>query len=583
MLKSNLKNFKLYLKDEYRDEVTRHYIAKNNMAGAIDKGIIFLYEDLLSPPDWIEYLKAISEKNTFPVKPKIVNRAVVFFRIKGAERRTFAICFGNGSTLLDMDYIVQDFGFKVSKSLLVIEELTSIDSTSIDRRMFNTKKQSAAFLMPEKLLEYGTQNIVKTVYGVYKESNEKFSLGGTDSLSFKGNIDLVNDLEKWLRQFADLYSQGQDKLGIADDLLPVDKTLKRILDIKLANKILDIINQSKITRSHTTSLKISPSVTFDLTNFNGFFINGLGYKNSNVTSDFHIDEVSFFERLKRQLKPSQKNEESLLRKIRTDTIHRKIEGENELKLVCSIYKAINFEVTLNTNKYILVAGIWYEIDKEFYSVLKKEIDAIKEPDTTNGLNFIDFDSSIHYQMKNVKGKLERHASEGKYNEDFAKNNHILMLDRKDYTVDTKTMKRYNFKTGSSIEICDALYFDKNKIQFIHVKRHSGAAGTSHLLTQSLVSAHAFINDNEAVVKHINKKIKDFNSENPAQPLEELEYVNQQKEVILAIIDEKEKIKKAGKNSKMLSLLEMISLLANVKNLEFSGFKCYLKFIPGDKK
>lgn len=50
-----------------------------------------------------------------------------------------------------------------------------------------------------------------------------------------------------------------------------------------------------------------------------------------------------------------------------------------------------------------------------------------------------------------------------------------------------------------------------------------------------------------------------------------------KEIVLAIIDKKTNIKKT--NSKMLSLLEMISLRENVKQLEYLGFKCYLKFIP----
>ena len=44
--------------------------------------------------------------------------------------------------------------------------------------------------MPEKLLEYGTQNIVKNIHGTYKE---EFSLGGSNSINFKGNIDLLND------------------------------------------------------------------------------------------------------------------------------------------------------------------------------------------------------------------------------------------------------------------------------------------------------------------------------------------------------------------------------------------------------
>ncbi|MFH4338782.1 hypothetical protein WAJ35_25730, partial [Acinetobacter baumannii] len=74
---------------------------------------------------------------------------------------------------------------------------------------------------------------------------------------------------------------------------------KEILDNKLGEKILNIINSNPITKREISKVKITPNVTFELKNFNGFFISGLGYKNSKVSSDFFIDEVDFFRRLKR--------------------------------------------------------------------------------------------------------------------------------------------------------------------------------------------------------------------------------------------------------------------------------------------
>lgn len=577
-MNKNLSNFKTYLKDKYRKKVIRHYIDKKNVAGDIDKGIIFLYEEILPLPEWVSSLNTLAEKKSIRVSPKRVSKAVLFLTLNGNDKQTFAITFGNGSTLLDTEYIVRDFGLKVSKSLLTIGEIIAIDSTSIDRKIFNTRKQSAAFLMPEKLLEFGTQSIIRNIHGVYKEFNEKFSLGGNESLNFKGNINLLTDIEKWLTQFATLYSTGVNNLGISDDLVIADAKAKQILDDILGEKILNIINANSITGRQISSLKISPNVTFDLTMFNGFFISGLGYKKSKVSSDFFIDEVDFFERFKRQLKPNRKNREDILNKIKTDIIYRKTDNQEELEPVCSIYKAINYETTHKSKKYILVSGTWYEIDKNFYSLLQKEIDAIENPDPKNSINFIDFDGRKHFKIVNKNGKPKQQKSEGKYNEDLAEVNHVLMLDRKDYRVDLKTMQKYGLKTQSSIELCDVIYFDKEKIQFIHVKRHSGASGTSHLLTQALVSAHAFINDNTAVTTHINKKIQDFNDENQSTyNFRELTYKDQKKEIVLAIIDKNA----SGKNSKFLSLLEMISLRENIRNLEYLGFKCYLKFIPGD--
>ncbi|HDR7398130.1 TPA: TIGR04141 family sporadically distributed protein [Bacillus toyonensis] len=575
LLKTNEKNFKTFLKEKYKRKVTRHYINKQNLPEDIDKGIIFIYEEKLPLPEWVEYLNTFSEKKILDVSPKQISKAILFLTLKGNPRKTFAITFGNGSSLLDADYIVPDFGLKISKSLLSMNEIISIDTTSIDKKIFNVKKQSAAFLIPEKLLEYGTQNIVKNVHGTYEKSNERFSLGGNESLNFRGNIDLINDLTDWLNKFATIYSQDQNNLGISDDLIMVKKQEREVLDNKLGEKILNIINSNPITKRETSKLKITPNVTFELKNFNGFFISGLGYKNSKVSSDFFIDEVDFFKRLKRQLKPNNKNIDDILSKIKTDKLYKKIIDSAELEPICSIYKAINYEITYQSKKYILISGTWYEIDKEFYSVLQKEIDAIETPKITNNIQFIDFDIKIHNKI--VSGSSKPQGSEGKYNEDLATQNSALMLDRQDYRVESEKMKQYGFKPQSSIEICDVMYFNKDKIQFIHVKRHSNASGTSHLLTQALVSAYAFLNDNNAVIDHINKVIGEFNNSNQSYNILDLKYENQKKEIVLAIIDKKANIKNT--NSKMLSLLEMISLRENVKQLEHLGFKCYLKFIP----
>lgn len=248
LLKTNEKNFKTFLKEKYKRKVTRHYINKQNLPEDIDKGIIFIYEQKLPLPEWVEYLNTFSEKKILDVSPKQISKAILFLTLRGNPRKTFAITFGNGSSLLDSDYIVPDFGLKISKSLLSMNEIISIDTTSIDKKIFNVKKQSAAFLIPEKLLEYGTQNIVKNVHGTYEKSNEKFSIGGNESLNFRGNIDLINDLTNWLNKFATLYSQDQNNLGISDDLIMVKKQEKEILDNKLGEKILNIINSNSITK-----------------------------------------------------------------------------------------------------------------------------------------------------------------------------------------------------------------------------------------------------------------------------------------------------------------------------------------------
>lgn len=567
LMKKNLPDFRLYLREKYQKQVTRNYIDKTIIKGNIDRGMIFLHEEILPPPDWLDYINTFAQKKTIKIKPKKVNKALVFLTIKNNDRITFALAFGSGATLLDEQYIVSDFGVKISKSLLSVSEIISIDSTSIDRKIFNTRRQSSTFLLPERLVDLGTQNIFKNIHGVYEEFNEQFSLGGTESLSFRGKIDLLEDIVKWLDRFPAIYSTGKNNLGVPEDLVSTTDEIKEALDKKMGQKILDIISNSTINKRNLSSLRISPNVTFDLTDFNGFFISGVRSK-SGLYTDFFIDEVDYFERFKRKLKPEHKNVEGILAKIKRDMIFRKADSQEDTA-VCSIYRAMHFEITHHNKKYILISGVWYEIDRNFYGLLQKDINSIKRP--VDHIQYIQFDKSIHFQMK--KGK--QCASEGAYNREFAKKNNILLLDQEDYRVDLQTMKTYGLKTQSSIELSDALYFDSEKIQFIHVKRHSGASGISHLLTQALVSAQAFLNDNTAVVDHINKKISDFNASNNNVKFRRLEYSTQRKEIVFAIVEEK-----LGPNSKLLSILEMITMRQTIKNLESLGFICYLEFIPG---
>ncbi len=579
LMNQNKPNFKKYLKEEYQDKVQTHYINKKQMSSKIEKGIIFIYEDKLPLPEWVNYLNTLSAKKSLKIAPKNTHKAIVFLTIKGKEKKTFALTFGHGSSLLDSGFIVHDFGLVISKSLLDINEINSIDSTSIDRKIFNTKKQSSTFLIREKLLEYGSQNIVKNVHGVYRTFENKFSLGGNESLNFRGNIDLITDLDEWLSTFALLYDIAENKLGIDDDLTVVDDETREILDKRLANKILTIITTDNITKRQISPLKIFPNETFELSNFYGFFIEGLGYKNGTFF-DFYIDELSVFQRLKRQLSSHQKTHDGILKKLKSNHVSKKINEEGALEKVCTIYKAINYETTYNSRKYILVAGKWFEIDKEFYSKLQKDIDRINKPSASNSIKFINFNSKKHFKMvSSNNGGQKKQLSEGEYNEDLARQNRVLMLDRVNYMPDSQTVKQYGL-TSTPIEICDVLSFDMHKIQFIHIKRHSGAAGTSHLLTQALVSAHAFINDHNRVVQHINEEIDAFNRSSAEYSILKYTSRSQSKEIVLAIVDKKADNHKS--NSSMLSILEMVSLRENLKQLEYLGFQVYLKFVPSNE-
>lgn len=587
LLNENLNSFKEYLKYEFHDLVDEYYVKKSAMGADIQKGIIFILEKTHpSPPFWTEYVNEISLREKIIIPKKKVSKCVIFLKVRShPQSKTFALTFGNGEFLLESDYMVPDFGLKISKSLLTVDEIVSIDSVSIDRKIFNTRKQSSSLLMPEKLRDSRSHSIVRKIYGSSKKLDEEFSrgfsVGGSAALKFSGELDLLGELSMMLSKFGKIYQDYTDsskKFALSDDLILVTSRKEReILDEILGKKIFEIINSSSIDKRKTLSLKISPQEIFNLDDFNGFFINGLGYKNSINSTDFYIDELDYLMRFEKKIKEENRNVPGILNKLKADEISKKTVNTTELERICSVYKAINFETQYKGNYYILISGKWYEFDKDFYNKLKKDIDSIPTIDLINGKKFIKFDSNLHKTIdKNNKEK----NSEGKYNEDLAKQNALVFLDQKNYSISAAKKRELDFKSQSNIEICDLLHHTDEIIQFIHVKRHSGASGTSHLLSQAITSAQTFNNDKKDVIKHVNEEIKKFNNDGPECPFEILEDLGQKREVILAIID-----KNTGtsvKNSKMLSILEMLSLRENMLAITSMGYNYYLNFIPSNE-
>ncbi|MCK2021256.1 DUF6119 family protein, partial [Peribacillus frigoritolerans] len=502
--------------------------------------------------------------------------------------RIFAIAFGNAYQLLDPNYIVQDFAIKVSKSLIKPEEVSSVDSTVIDRKIYNTRKQAISKLLPDKITTSGEYSIIKNFHGksynLLPETGKKFILGGESGLSLTGKFNLTKDLGGILSKLGDIYvcdTEHQQLFKIPDNLKPVpSKKLKEELDTYLGLKFLTILNSPSIDKRNLKGIKIQPQKIFDLEDFNGFFITGLGYKKTRVAGDFEIDEVNYFERLKIKIKPSSKTGAEIIKKMQTDEIQMKFIDNITSQKICTVYQALSLEITYKTYKFILVSGKWYKIDKEFYSQIKREINSIPRNPNPETIEYITFEEAKYTDSSGKK-------REGLYNEGLAEYNKVLMLDRTKYSPGADALRKLQFKVTSNIEISDIFVYNSSIIQFIHVKRHAGgASGTSHLLAQAIVSAKTFNEDKENVNKFIQNEIDKHNKSNGSYCLLKYEDASQKKQIVLAIIDNTAFAKKSKvpkKNSELFSVLEMLSVIENINTLKNMGYECYLTFIPSDEK
>lgn len=591
LLSQNLNNFKAYLKENFSEfSMTKHFISKNKMGSIVQKGIIYLFEKPYPLPPWTGYIKEIAQTKKLKFKSNADQKALVFLKIHCPQQhgyRTFAIAFGSAQQLLNADYIVQDFAIKVSKSLIKPDKVSSVDSTTIDRKIYNTRKQASSKLLPEKITTSGEYSIIKNFHGesynLLPETGQKFILGGESGLSLAGKFKLTTDLGGVLSRLGDIYvcdTEHQQLFKIPDNLKPVpSKKLKEELDEYLGLKFLTIITSPSIDKRNLKGIKIQPQQIFNLEDFNGFFITGLGYKNTRVTGDFEIDEVNYLERFKKIIKPSAKTGTGIIKKMQTDEIQKKFIDNTSPQKICTVYQALSLEITYKTYKFILVSGKWYKIDREFYSQIKREINSIPRNSNPKTIEYITFEEAKYTDSSGKK-------REGLYNEALAQHNKVLMLDRTKYSPGADVLRRLRFKVTSNIEISDIFVYDSSIVQFIHVKRHSGgAAGTSHLLAQAIASAKTFNEDKERVNKFIQNEIDKHNKSNGSYHLPKYEDSSQKKQIVLAIIDNTafpKKSKVSKQNSEVFSVLEMLSVIENINALKNMGYECYLTFVPSDE-
>lgn len=600
LLKQNL-NFEQYLKkdkDITTYKVEKFFIDKTNMGNSIVSGRIYLFTRPATATPWIGYINAIAKKKKeIKLKPNSDQKALIFLKIYCTtlgQHHTYALTFSGAHQLLNPTLIVPDFAFKVSKSLVAPDKVASLDSIAIDRKIYNTRKQSSSYLLPDKMTS-GEYNIVKKFHGrgesrklvLSAAATDRLLVGGESGLSISGKFNLNKDLTEMLVRLSKIYevdTEHDQLFKVPENLKTIDGGMKSKLNEVLGKKFKSILTSKTIDKRNLKGISIQPQKIFDLENFNGFFITGIGYRDTRQTGDFEIDEVNYFERLKKVLKiDSQGNlltdGDDIIRKMEHDVIKRKFTDGTPSEKVCSLYQALSVELTYKKDKYILVAGEWYRIDRNFYAHLKQEIDNIPSDPTHQKLIYIPFDVTNHSDSSGKK-------KEGLYNEDLAKTNKVLMLDRTKYSPGAAILRKLQIKTSSNIELSDIFLYNNVCIEFIHIKRHSGgAAGTSHLLAQAIASAKTFNEDTENVVTFINNKIIEHNNDSTkTYQLPIYKNKKQKKQITLAIIDKNAFTanKQVKKNSIIFSVLEMISIIENIRNLENLGYECYLKFINSNE-
>lgn len=572
LLKGN-KTFISYLNT---NGFTKQYasIYKEKMGDKYLSGVIYVFSKESAAPSWKGYLKEIQKPNTRRIKlfKNQDERVIVFFKIKITDGegmiipKTFALTFGGGHHLLKSELIVKDFAARVSRIFIKPERVILIDSVTMDKNTFHTRKSSSKYLPQNKLLLRGELSLIKKIHGRSKlnkfininDPKKDLILGGESALDLTGNFNLRKDLIDLIEILGTEYfsEKAVEEFSIDELLYPLkDITTQGKLNNLLEKKLEKIVvNSTPLDYRNIRGIEIQPPSQIVYEDLTGIFITGLWYKDRNLPGDTEINVLDYFERLRllHISKGKFNTGAEIVNKLKSCFIEIKMISQEKRK-VSSIFESLIVEMKIESSKYLLFSGKWFEVNSNFYSKLKSEIDSLpQEPALISSLNYPKY----------------RNRSEDAYNKDLSKSNFLLLMDKKDYRFNKTEIKANSLNGRSSLEVCDVLRFSKTDIEFIHVKRKSTAAGTSHLVAQAVSSATVFNEIQDDIITHINTLIP------ASQP--KLDWENQNRHVSLVILNEK--YTSTSKASALLSILEILTIVQNVYTLRELGYKVYLKIV-----
>lgn len=404
-------------------------------------GDLYVQSTRSNIPRWASFFDGYVNANQFG---KVSSPAAVF--LVRADRRMFAITFGQGRHLLDPGCWEERFGLKVALNCIGENQLRSIDKRSFDALSLHTREQASHEAKPEDFGLDIEQDLLRAVTGAPNDSQLGQSVSGMDALTVRARVELENIqdlLSLYYRKFQD--TSYRSRFPWVDHIAEVTSvSLRQTLDTNLVSRIQ--------SQSFDRCWLAAPEI-IDWGRVSGFRY-GFGARSPEL-HDIHFP--SFLESVD---DPSEISRELLNR--------RRIycmEGDTQLH-TWPVYRCIYCELDLEGNSYHLSGGKWYRVDTDFVETVNASFRQIPRYET---------------------GLPEYNdTSEGAYNQRVAQEHPQTFT-----LMDEKLIPRGG--GPNKIEFCDLL---SRSNDLIHVKRYGGSSVLSHLFAQGKVSAELFLMDKE---------------------------------------------------------------------------------------
>lgn len=354
----------------------------------------------------------------------------------------FILSFGTGFHLLKDDAIERDFGLKVTLNSVDPDKLRSLDKASYDHNPLNSRTQSTIDVDIFNLHLDSETEMLYAITGTSLIPEFGLNVTGRDALTVAVETTL-DTLPKILE-----ISLSQYKKKLPSKFSWVEN-INRVRDLDEI-EILDMELDSCLSNNNYNGIWLGEPEIIDWENQIGYsFGTGQRVPRHPVLSlNDYIDHID--------------RDELTVERMKLDTIYVNNNDYQPTKQWL-VYRCIYAEIVYSGNTYILRNGTWYRVNTMFTESIDKYL----------------MDINIY---PNELPEYS-HEREEDYNVFVCDSDSSFCL-----------MDKRNIKIGGAydkIEHCDLI---RNGNEFIHVKFYRSSGTLSHLFSQGLVAAEAFIKD-----------------------------------------------------------------------------------------
>lgn len=455
----NLHSFSIFLlKDNYNEKnalKSGHSLEEDTLTDGLPKGAtLYILDKHAITPWWKTYFNIKRDLK------QTLKGAILFLPV---DNKNFAITFGHTRHNLEPESYEYDFGLRTTLNIIDPNELKNVDSSKIIKKQKQRTQAPVGSNLDSLDFDHDS-TILKSLTGKVKEEYKEIFRNVTgESNILISSSKKSSELPGLCKKLLELYSLEDYKENFPEihNIQPVkDPTTIKKLDDKLVNALK--LKDDNIVLVIPDSLDYSGSVevTFSGTGRSLEYEDVLieHYYEYMDKNGFNITDID-------------------LMKIKKHTMSLKNYSNNSVT-TDAIFKCLLFDTTINDNSdtYYLNEGNWYRVNKDYIIKLRNFLDPLCSKTTLLPYN---------------------HKDEETYNKDNTINSSFhLCMDRENISPIKK----------NSVEPCDILELNDEKIILHHVKRTTNSAALSHLFNQGTNSIR-LIREEEVAFKNLKELTK----------------------------------------------------------------------------